>query len=70
VPKLLDFGIAKLLDPTAKDHNATRLSQRMMTLEYASPRSRFAGGRSPLQRMFTLSGYCSTSCLPDTTHSS
>ena len=44
VPKLLDFGIAKLLDPTAKDHNATRLSQRMMTLEYASP-EQVCGGK-------------------------
>jgi eukaryotic-like serine/threonine-protein kinase len=37
VPKLLDFGIAKLLDPIVKEQTVTRLSQRMMTLEYASP---------------------------------
>ncbi len=34
-PKLLDFGVAKLLDPTEKDRTAT--IARMMTPEYASP---------------------------------
>jgi serine/threonine protein kinase len=37
VPKLLDFGIAKLLGPIAKEQSVTRFSQRVMTLEYASP---------------------------------
>jgi len=37
VPKLLDFGVAKLLDPFVSEQTVTRLSQRMMTLEYASP---------------------------------
>ncbi len=39
VAKLLDFGIARLLDPELEDHeNAqTRASERLMTPEYASP---------------------------------
>jgi serine/threonine protein kinase len=39
VPKLLDFGIAKLLNPELTPHAfvATRLDARMMTPEYASP---------------------------------
>lgn len=44
VPKLLDFGIAKMLDPFVKEHTVTRLSQRMMTLEYASP-EQVSGGK-------------------------
>lgn len=35
VPKLLDFGIAKLLDPSAPDQTQTLV--RMLTPEYASP---------------------------------
>jgi serine/threonine protein kinase len=37
VPKLLDFGIAKLLDPESSDSAQTLTSERMMTPEYASP---------------------------------
>ncbi|MCC6540572.1 MAG: serine/threonine protein kinase [Bryobacterales bacterium] len=39
VPKLLDFGIAKLLDPgaTGVTAAATRAYERLMTPEYASP---------------------------------
>ncbi|MGB6386153.1 MAG: serine/threonine-protein kinase [Terriglobales bacterium] len=37
VPKLLDFGIAKLLDPESGDVAPTLTSERMMTPEYASP---------------------------------
>jgi serine/threonine protein kinase len=44
VPKLLDFGIAKLVDPDARDRMATRISQRMMTPEYASP-EQVSGGK-------------------------
>jgi serine/threonine protein kinase len=44
VPKLLDFGIAKLLYPFVKEQTVTRLSQRMMTLEYASP-EQVCGGK-------------------------
>ena len=37
VPKLLDFGIAKLLSPEDGDLTQTRTTERMMTPEYASP---------------------------------
>lgn len=39
VPKLLDFGIGKLLDPDAPDADgaATRTGMRVLTPEYASP---------------------------------
>ena len=37
VPKLLDFGIAKLLDPEGGNLAPTLTSERMMTPEYASP---------------------------------
>jgi TolB-like protein/Tfp pilus assembly protein PilF/tRNA A-37 threonylcarbamoyl transferase component Bud32 len=39
VPKLLDFGIAKLLDPEAGADSApqTATAMRLMTVEYASP---------------------------------
>ena len=37
VPKLLDFGIAKLLDPEAAAPELTHLRDRVMTPEYASP---------------------------------
>jgi len=36
-PKLLDFGIAKLLDSSSEQANLTRTGLRVMTLEYASP---------------------------------
>ncbi len=36
-PKLLDFGIAKLLDSSSEQANLTRTGLRIMTLEYASP---------------------------------
>jgi eukaryotic-like serine/threonine-protein kinase len=36
-PKLLDFGIAKLLGPEFVSHEVTRLEQGPMTLDYASP---------------------------------
>lgn len=37
VPKLLDFGIAKLLDPEANREARTRTGVHMFTPEYASP---------------------------------
>jgi tetratricopeptide (TPR) repeat protein/predicted Ser/Thr protein kinase len=36
-PKLLDFGIAKLLSPDGSDDTATDTRQRVLTPEYASP---------------------------------
>jgi tetratricopeptide (TPR) repeat protein/tRNA A-37 threonylcarbamoyl transferase component Bud32 len=36
-PKLLDFGIAKLVDPDLAEQARTRTVDRMMTPEYASP---------------------------------
>ena len=37
IPKLLDFGIAKLVDPEPGAPALTRSTERMMTPEYASP---------------------------------
>jgi eukaryotic-like serine/threonine-protein kinase len=37
IPKLLDFGIARLLDPEFSGMARTRASQRLLTPEYASP---------------------------------
>jgi serine/threonine protein kinase/tetratricopeptide (TPR) repeat protein len=37
IPKLLDFGIAKILDPAGPENEATTLMARPMTPEYASP---------------------------------
>jgi len=37
IPKLLDFGIAKLLVPDGADLTATDTQQRVLTPEYASP---------------------------------
>jgi eukaryotic-like serine/threonine-protein kinase len=37
VPKLLDFGIARLLDPEFSSAPPTRASQMLLTPEYASP---------------------------------
>jgi serine/threonine-protein kinase len=37
VPKLLDFGIAKLLDPRQTDPGLSELGLRPMTLKFASP---------------------------------
>ncbi|HLW77887.1 MAG TPA: protein kinase [Bryobacteraceae bacterium] len=37
VPKLLDFGIAKLLAPEFAEHGLTQVDQRPMTIDYASP---------------------------------
>ena len=43
-PKLLDFGIAKLLRPPAEAINLTRTGRRLLTPAYASP-EQITGGR-------------------------
>jgi serine/threonine protein kinase len=62
--KLLDFGIAKLLDdpaaPAAKSQ-ATRLGGFAMTPEYGRP-SRFRATRCPRRPTSTRSASCSTCC--------
>lgn len=42
-PKLLDFGIAKLLDPGDEITGLTETGQRVMTMDYASPEQVGAG---------------------------
>ncbi|HEY8378035.1 MAG TPA: serine/threonine-protein kinase, partial [Nannocystis sp.] len=37
VPKLLDFGIAKILDPEQTDGHTTRLAERRLTPRYSAP---------------------------------
>ncbi len=62
--KLLDFGIAKLLDATDDgtydDEPLTRADQHLLTPEYASPEQR-AASRSPRPRTSIPSASCSTS---------
>jgi tetratricopeptide (TPR) repeat protein len=43
VPKLLDFGIAKLLDSEAREFTLTQTGDRLMTPEYASPEQMLGG---------------------------
>jgi len=64
VPKLLDFGNARLLDPFVKEHIVTRLSQRMMTLEYASPEQVSRVRVTAAADVYAL-GCCFIYCLPD-----
>jgi hypothetical protein len=61
--KLLDFGIAKLLDPIAgiDPVPATRTAVRVMTPEYAAP-NRCAASRRPPPATSTSSDSSSTSC--------
>lgn len=61
-PKLLDFGIAKLLDESG---NAEATVLRPMTPEYASP-EQIRGRPSPRPRTSTLSASYSINCLPAT----
>jgi len=63
IPKLLDFGIARLLDPEFSGMAGTRPSQRLMTPEYASL-NRCAAKRSPPPPTSTRSVFCSTNCWP------
>jgi serine/threonine protein kinase/tetratricopeptide (TPR) repeat protein len=57
VPKLLDFGIAKLLNPDlAGDitHDPTATAMRLMTPEYASPEQVQGGPTSPTTDVYSL----------------
>jgi tetratricopeptide (TPR) repeat protein len=55
VPKLLDFGIAKLLEPgEAKARNLTRLNDRLLTPEYASPEQILGGTITTASDVYSL----------------
>lgn len=57
VPKLLDFGIAKLLNPTlAGDitHDPTATAMRLMTPEYASPEQVEGAPTTPTTDVYSL----------------
>jgi eukaryotic-like serine/threonine-protein kinase len=54
VPKLLDFGIAKLLDPIDEPANATRTTERMMTPRYASPEQVRGEPVTPASDLYSL----------------
>ena len=53
-PKLLDFGIAKLLTPDADEHPRTETSVRLMTPEYASPEQVRGGAITTATDVYTL----------------
>ena len=55
-PKLLDFGIAKVLDPNlvAGDDEPTATQMRVMTPEYASPEQISGGDITPASDIYTL----------------
>jgi len=55
-PKLLDFGIAKLLEPGSGDRGqpATRLTGRLMTPEYASPEQLRGDPLTPATDIYSL----------------
>lgn len=57
VPKLLDFGIAKLLDPGLVGditHDPTATAMRLMTPEYASPEQVQGAPTSPTTDVYSL----------------
>jgi serine/threonine protein kinase/tetratricopeptide (TPR) repeat protein len=57
VPKLLDFGIAKLLDPGLVGditHDPTATAMRLMTPEYASPEQVQGAQTSPTTDVYSL----------------
>ncbi|MGE0131111.1 MAG: tetratricopeptide repeat protein [Blastocatellales bacterium] len=53
-PKLLDFGIAKLLDPEGQTTGLTGTWQRVMTLDYASPEQAGAGVVTTASDVYSL----------------
>jgi serine/threonine-protein kinase len=59
--KLLDFGIAKLLEDTPEGPAPTATHARMLTPAYAAP-EQFRGDPSRWPRTSTSSAPCSTSC--------
>ena len=54
VPKLLDFGIAKLLDEGPKEGDPTVTSQRALTVGYASPEQVLGGRITTASDVFSL----------------
>ncbi|HEX4960433.1 MAG TPA: serine/threonine-protein kinase [Thermoanaerobaculia bacterium] len=54
VPKLLDFGIAKLLDPTEGPGDLTRTLERPMTPRYASPEQVRGEPVTPASDLYSL----------------
>jgi len=56
IPKLLDFGIAKLLDPDMVAHtlDPTTAAIRMMTPEYASPEQVLGDNVTPASDVYSL----------------
>jgi serine/threonine protein kinase len=53
-PKLLDFGIAKLLDPAVSADARTRTEMRLLTPEYASPEQAEGGPVTTASDVYTL----------------
>jgi serine/threonine-protein kinase len=67
VPKLLDFGIAKLLSPTDEVSHHTRTGVQPLTLRYASPeqvRGEAVTTASDVFQLGTLLYLLVTSCFP------
>jgi serine/threonine protein kinase len=62
-PKLLDFGIAKLLDPDSETAEPTRTLYRLVTLETASP-EQIRGEPVTPPPTSTRSACSSTACSP------
>ena len=61
-PKLLDFGIAKLLNPESASKTSTAtMGSRPMTPEYASPEQVRGEAVTPASDVYSLV-YCCTSC--------
>ncbi len=63
VPKLLDFGIAKLLAPESLSHTlpVTRLQERMLTPENAAPEQILGRPITTATDIYALA-YCCTNC--------
>jgi len=56
VPKLLDFGIARLLDPAEDASGATRTLERPMTPRYASPEQVRGEPVTPASDLYSFGG--------------